>query len=88
MRFYDDRREVRDLLAWLRVVQNDADALAFRRALLAPRRGVGQRSIEQLRSVAEDDGRPLADVARAALAGGRARGCGRPCARLSRVSLA
>ena len=72
MRFYD-RREVRDLLAWLRVVQNDADALAFRRALLAPRRGVGQRSIEQLRSVAEDDGRPLADVARAALAGGEPR---------------
>ena len=71
-RFYD-RREVRDLLAWLRLVQNDADALAFRRALLAPRRGVGQRSIEQLRSVAEDEGRLLAEVARAAVTRGEPR---------------
>jgi len=46
-RFYD-RREVRDLLAYLRLVRNPADAVAFARVVNVPTRGVGTKSIEML----------------------------------------
>ena len=46
-RFYD-RREVRDLLAYLRLVRNSADAAAFARAVNVPSRGVGPATIETL----------------------------------------
>ena len=46
-RFYD-RREVRDLLAYLRLVRNPADAVAFARVVNVPTRGVGAKSIEVL----------------------------------------
>jgi len=42
------RREVKDLLAYLRILVNPADETSLRRALAAPRRGVGERSIGML----------------------------------------
>ena len=44
-RFYD-RREVRDLLAYLRLVHNEADAVAFQRAVSVPPRGIGARTLD------------------------------------------
>jgi DNA helicase-2/ATP-dependent DNA helicase PcrA len=58
IRFYD-RREVKDLVAWLRLVANPADDEAFRRALQAPRRGVGEASVEALAVRAVEAGVPL-----------------------------
>ena len=46
-RFYD-RREVRDLLAYLRLVRNPADAVAFGRVVNVPTRGVGAKTLETL----------------------------------------
>ena len=46
-RFYD-RREVRDLLAYLRLVRNPADTVAFARVVNVPTRGVGARTVETL----------------------------------------
>jgi DNA helicase-2/ATP-dependent DNA helicase PcrA len=46
-RFYD-RREVRDLLAYLRLVRNPADAVAFARVVNVPTRGVGAKTVESL----------------------------------------
>ena len=42
--FYD-RREVKDLLAYLRLVANPADDEAFLRAIAVPRRGIGEASL-------------------------------------------
>ena len=51
--FYD-RREVKDVLAHLRLVVNPDDDAAFRRAIAAPRRGIGEQSLEvRTRSAAQ-----------------------------------
>lgn len=46
-RFYD-RREVRDLLAYLRLVRNPADGVAFARVVNVPSRAVGAKTVESL----------------------------------------
>lgn len=63
VRFYD-RREIRDLLAWLRLIANPADDEAFRRAIAAPRRGIGEATVEMLALAAADAGIPLLEAAR------------------------
>jgi DNA helicase-2/ATP-dependent DNA helicase PcrA len=62
VRFYD-RREIRDLLAYLRLIANAADDEAFRRAIAAPRRGVGESSVEALSGIAARHERSLLGVA-------------------------
>ena len=49
--FYD-RREIKDVLAYLRLAVNPADDAAFQRAIGWPRRGVGQVSLERLAAAA------------------------------------
>ncbi len=51
VRFYD-RREIRDLMAYLKLIANPADDEAFRRAISVPRRGLGDTTIELLAKVA------------------------------------
>jgi DNA helicase-2/ATP-dependent DNA helicase PcrA len=63
--FYD-RREVKDLLAYLRIVANPSDDEAFLRAVGVPRRGIGEASLETFRSVASGWSRPLLETARIA----------------------
>lgn len=58
VRFYD-RREIRDLLSYLKLVANPADDEAFRRAVAVPRRGLGDATIEQLALAAREAGIPL-----------------------------
>jgi DNA helicase-2/ATP-dependent DNA helicase PcrA len=50
-RFYQ-RREVKDALAYLRVLRSDVDVAAFERIINVPGRGIGDRSIEVLRELA------------------------------------
>ncbi len=69
VRFYD-RREVRDLMSYLKLVANPADDEAFRRAVSVPKRGIGDTTIEQLSLAARDAGVPmLAAAERSALLG-------------------
>ncbi|MBN2704856.1 MAG: UvrD-helicase domain-containing protein [Deltaproteobacteria bacterium] len=51
-KFYD-RAEVRDLLAYLKVVNNERDSLSLSRILNVPGRGVGKVSIEHLQAFAD-----------------------------------
>ncbi len=50
-RFYD-RKEIRDAIAYLRVVANPSDALAFARIINVPKRGIGEVTIRQLHETA------------------------------------
>ena len=49
-----ERSEIRDALAYLTLLVNPADAQAFRRAVQAPRRGVGSATITQLVALARE----------------------------------
>jgi DNA helicase-2/ATP-dependent DNA helicase PcrA len=52
VRFYE-RREVRDLLAYLRLVANPADEVSLRRVLNVPKRGIGDRAEEYVAAYAQ-----------------------------------
>ena len=63
--FYE-RREVKDLLAYLRLVANPADDEAFLRAVGVPRRGLGDTSLATLGRAAAQWGKPQLETARIA----------------------
>ena len=60
-RFYD-RREVKDVLAYLRVLANPSDEVSARRIVNVPRRGVGDSSVDRLVAWARAHGRDFADA--------------------------
>jgi len=63
--FYE-RREVKDLLAYLRLIANPADDGAFLRIVNVPRRGIGDASLTVFAAAATRWGKPLLEVARVA----------------------
>ncbi len=67
--FYD-RKEVRDLLAYLRVLAQPADEVSLLRILNVPARGIGASSVEALLGRAVREGAPLWHVLPSALAEG------------------
>ncbi len=71
-RFYE-RQEIRDALAYLRLVNQPADDLAFERILNTPRRGIGSSTVQQLHGLARDERLPLAEAARLLITGDRLR---------------
>ncbi len=58
-----DRGEVKDLLAWLRVLANPDDDAAFLRAVAAPKREVGTASLAKLAELAQHAHLPLSRAA-------------------------
>ena len=58
-RFYE-RAEIRDALAYLRLVNQPADDLAFERIVNVPKRGLGDKAVEKLQRLARAEGIPLA----------------------------
>ena len=62
VRFYD-RREIRDLMAYLKLIANPADEEAFRRAITVPKRGIGDTTVDSLADRARQAGVPLFEIA-------------------------
>jgi DNA helicase-2/ATP-dependent DNA helicase PcrA len=54
LKFYD-RKEIKDAIAYLRIVQNFADDLALERIINLPKRGLGQTGLEKLINKARDE---------------------------------
>ena len=54
-RFYS-RREVKDALAYLRILRSDTDSVSFERVINVPARGIGEKTIETLRAAAAREG--------------------------------
>lgn len=53
LRFYD-RKEIKDALAYLRVLDNPADAVSLLRVINTPRRGIGQKTVDNLVAAARE----------------------------------
>src|SRR5579885_2800959 len=66
LRFFD-RAEIKDALAYLRLVANRHDDAAFERAVNTPARGIGERTLDALRQRARRDATSLWDAALAEL---------------------
>jgi len=61
-RFYE-RAEIRDALAYLRVIAQPADDLAFERIVNTPKRGLGDKTVEKIHRLARAQNIPLAAAA-------------------------
>jgi DNA helicase-2/ATP-dependent DNA helicase PcrA len=66
LRFFE-RAEVKDALAYLRLIFNRADDASFERIVNVPARGIGQKSIETVRSYAKDNACTLWEAAAASI---------------------
>ncbi len=64
--FYE-RREVKDLLAYLRIVVNSRDPVPLRRVVNVPPRGIGAKTVEELDRLAAERGLSLWDALGAAI---------------------
>jgi DNA helicase-2/ATP-dependent DNA helicase PcrA len=60
-RFYD-RREVKDIIAYLKLSSNNNDHLSFQRIINVPRRGIGDKTIEKIQKIAENNDISLLEV--------------------------
>ncbi len=62
-RFYE-RREVRDVVAFLRLLVNPTDSMAYLRVVNVPSRGIGPATVGRVRALADDQGVPLLEASR------------------------
>jgi DNA helicase-2/ATP-dependent DNA helicase PcrA len=60
-KFYD-RKEIKDLIAYLRIVCNPHDRLSFERVINVPKRGVGDKTIEKINEYAQAEGLSLMEA--------------------------
>ena len=51
LKFYD-RKEIKDAIAYLRLVQSERDGLAFERIVNVPKRGIGETAVDNIRTAA------------------------------------
>ncbi len=61
LRFYD-RREIKDILAYMRLAVNPADSVSLKRIINTPRRGIGKTTLDNLEKAAAELGVPLWDI--------------------------
>ena len=65
-RFFD-RQEIKDAVAYLRIINSDTDSLALERIINVPKRGIGEKSLQQLHNIARENNYSLLDATRHAL---------------------
>ena len=73
LRFYE-RAEIRDAIAYMRVLHQPADDLAFERIVNLPRRGIGEQAMRAMHTIARERGVPLSAAAEALATEGGVRG--------------
>ena len=63
LKFYD-RKEIKDLISYLKIIVNPKDDLALKRIINEPKRGIGNKSIEQMEKIAADNEISILDLIR------------------------
>ena len=61
LKFYE-RKEIKDAIAYLRLIQNSADNISLQRVINEPKRGIGQTSLEKISNIAEINGISMYEV--------------------------
>ncbi len=61
LRFYD-RKEIKDLTSYLRLVQNGEDNIALKRVINEPKRGIGDTTIEKIENIARDENKSMYEI--------------------------
>ena len=69
-RFYA-RREIKDLIAFLRLIHNPTDGVGLARVINVPPRGIGEKTVAALEDAAQGGGVPVYDVLKETAAGSR-----------------
>ena len=57
--YFYNRKEIKDLLCYLRLINNPSDDVSLLRVINTPKRGIGDKTIENLTNVATEKGIPL-----------------------------
>src|SRR5699024_7250165 len=61
LKFYE-RKEIKDIMAYLRLIYNTKDNLSLRRIINEPKRGIGKTSLDQIAEIAENEGKSMYDI--------------------------
>jgi DNA helicase-2/ATP-dependent DNA helicase PcrA len=61
IRFYH-RKEVKDILAYLRIVVNSSDNVSLERIINVPKRGIGNTTVDKLKTFAQENNRPIYEI--------------------------
>jgi DNA helicase-2/ATP-dependent DNA helicase PcrA len=55
MKFYE-RREIKDILAYLKLISNPSDSISLKRAIHVPPRGIGEKTLEKIEGLSREKG--------------------------------
>ena len=61
LKFYE-RKEIKDAMAYLRLIQNHADNLSLRRIINEPKRGIGKTSLDTIEEISNENGISMYEV--------------------------
>ena len=61
LKFYE-RKEIKDIIAYLRLIQNSADNLSLKRIINEPKRGIGKTSLDKVEAIANQNETSMYEV--------------------------
>jgi len=61
LRFYE-RKEIKDMISYLRIVANPDDPISFARAITTPKRSIGEKTISKIEDYARENGLSIIDA--------------------------
>ena len=61
LKFYE-RKEIKDIIAYLRLIQNTNDNLSLRRIINEPKRGIGKTSLDKIETISNETGIPMYEI--------------------------
>ena len=61
LKFYE-RKEIKDIISYLRLINNPSDNLALKRIINEPKRGIGKTSLDKIQAISEQTGIPMYQI--------------------------
>ncbi len=60
--YFYNRKEIKDLICYLRLINNTSDDISLLRTINTPKRGIGDKTIDNLTSLANEQNKPMFDI--------------------------